>query len=107
MDFYQEDQIFELSSKAGAEGKINISVRPELETLYFLSGAIVEERNDYNAIKLVKCTLKEKCNVDYEAQPVESDPGLYVLEIDEKQKDYVFDLGNGLRRLDDEIAFSE
>jgi uncharacterized protein involved in tolerance to divalent cations len=106
MEYYQEDQIFELNSKGGENGKISINVRPELETLYFLSGAVVEEKNDHCVIKLVKCRLRTTCDVDYKAEPVEDDAGLYVLEIEKTNKDYVFDLGKELRPIEEAIEFS-
>lgn len=79
MDTYSKDQITEISAAAVADG-VEVSVRPILETMHYLAGAMLAERDGQRVLTLVRCGLKGKCPADLPAELLEG--GVFRITLD-------------------------
>jgi hypothetical protein len=95
MDTYQEAQINELSIEKLADGSLQITVMPMLETLYTCPGVILGEANGAVMVEFVRCRINANCLVDVKTVADPANPGSYRIRLPDMDKPIKIDYRSG------------
>ena len=67
MQLYNQRDVSGVEVTPSDTSHVQIRYSPLMESMYFSPGANVVEANDTIAVELVRCPIKEKCNVSHRA----------------------------------------
>jgi hypothetical protein len=67
MQLYNQRDVSGVEVTPSDTNHVQIRYSPLMESLYFSPGANVVEANDTIAVELVRCPIKETCNVSHRA----------------------------------------
>lgn len=99
LDFYQPNQINHVSVKPMVYDQLIISVAPMLETVYGLAGAKVVEKDNMIILSMVRCHIKQSCDVDISAEVDVDNPGYYNMVIPINNRVVQIAYGDELRQI--------
>lgn len=95
MTSYTPDTIRSIEASAES-GALVISVKPMLESAFYLAGANVSEANGRIELRLVRCRISSNCPVDTKAETTPGGDNPFVMSLDSTDKpvDVVFEAGD-------------
>jgi hypothetical protein len=93
MKQYQKENIEILSIQQLPSGSTEIQYKPILESMYYCPGASIYEEGGRQKISLVRCGIKEKCNIDAIAEKLDQGIMKIVVPSTPESIDFVFSDG--------------
>jgi hypothetical protein len=67
MQLYNQRDVSGVEVSSADTNRVRIRYSPLMESMYFSPGANVVEGNDGIAVELVRCPIKERCQVSHQA----------------------------------------